>query len=52
MIQITKAEAGYLREKLPGIPIKRTTNKYYVEDNMSVRNALRKMIVKAVTLKC
>lgn len=52
MIQITKAEASYLRKKMPDAPIKRTTHKYYAEDNVVVRNILRKMPVKAVALTC
>lgn len=52
MIQITRKEAEYLRKKLPGVSIKRTTTKYYTEDNVAVRNVLRKMIVKAVPVQC
>lgn len=43
MIQITKREAARIREKLPNAHIKRTVNKYYVEDVASVRNELRKL---------
>lgn len=52
MIQITKTEANYLRKRLPNAPIKRTTHKYYTEDNVTVRNILRRMPVKAVALSC
>ena len=48
MIQISKTEAAALRKAFPQVSIKRTTNKYYVEDNMAVRNALRKLKPKAV----
>lgn len=52
MIQISKIEADYLRTKLKNIPIKRTTHKYYVEDNAAVRAVLRRMPVKAVAVSC
>lgn len=52
MIQITRIEAEYLRKKMPSVSIKRSVHKYYVEDNAAVRNVLRKMIVKAVPVKC
>ena len=52
MIQITKTEAAYLRKKMPKAAIKRTTHRYYAEDNIAVRNILRKMPVKAVALTC
>ena len=52
MIQITKTEADYLRKKIPNAPIKRTMHKYYTEDNVTIRNILRRMPVKAVALSC
>lgn len=32
MIQITKEEAKLIRENIPGVHIKRTTNKWYTEE--------------------
>lgn len=52
MIQISKEQAEYLRKKMPSAPIKRTTNKFYTEDTMAVRNTLRRMPVKAVRVEC
>lgn len=52
MIQITKTEAAALRKYCPQVPVKRSTHKYYVEDNIAVRNALRKIKPKAVVTLC
>ena len=42
MIQITKHEASLIRAKLPEVPIKRTVNHYYVEEDRSVLALLNK----------
>ena len=44
MIQITKNEARLVRKLLPGVAIKRTVNKYYVEEHHSVLELLKKPI--------
>lgn len=52
MIQISREEAKGLRKAVPEAVIKRTVNRYYVEDTRVVRNALRRMSPKAVAIRC
>lgn len=52
MIQITKEQAEKIRKKRPDIAIKRTTNKYYVEDTATVRRVLAAPARKAVVHLC
>lgn len=40
MIQISKDEAKLIRNKMPGVPIKRTVNKYYIEERPVVMRLL------------
>lgn len=40
MIQISKDEAKLIRNKMPGVPIKRTVHKYYAEERPAVMKLL------------
>ena len=41
MIAITKAEAKIVREQFPWLHIRRTVNKYYMEENFKVIQYLK-----------
>lgn len=42
MIQISKDEARLVRKHLPGISIKRTVNKFYVEEDQRVIELIKR----------
>ena len=48
MIQISKDEAKRVRKKLPFVRLKRTVNKYYVEETPRVLMALGRPVNRLV----
>ena len=52
MIQVTKSEAKKIRETLPGVSIKRTVNKYYVEDIAKVCKLLGRSTPRQEAIQC
>lgn len=40
MIKVSKREAAYLREMIPGVHIRKTVHKRYAEETMAVLTAL------------
>lgn len=43
MIAITKAEAKIVRENFPWVHMRRTVNKYYMEENQRIIKALKEI---------
>lgn len=53
MIQISKDEARMLRQHFPGVAIKRTVNKYYIEERPRVLEFLKRVAaMKVVSSHC
>lgn len=53
MIQISKNEANIIRKQFPGVSIKKTVHKYYVEENPLVISAIRRLSgSKGVCVNC
>lgn len=48
MIQISKDEARLVRKHLPGISIKRTVNKFYVEEDQRVIDLIKRFSASKV----
>lgn len=48
MIQISKNEARLVRKHLPGVSIKRTVNKYYVEEDQRVIDLIKRFFTSKV----
>lgn len=42
MIQISKDEAKIIREKMPCVPIRRTTHKYYMEEDRRALSLIKR----------
>ena len=52
MVQITKEEVAKIRKEFPSIHIKRTVNKYYVEENVNVLAAIGRLPRKSGGAAC
>ena len=46
MIAITKTEAAAIRKRFPHLHMRRTVNKYFVEENQTVLEFLKSLCVK------
>lgn len=46
MVSISKAEAAAVRKRFPHLHLRRTVNKYFVEENQAVLEFLKNLNVK------